>query len=112
MNAEFRATFVLTLRQLAENNNNDTYNLSSVFWVWNGLEKWYRKAITGTAATLCLSDLSSQETTNGAILSHEVRVLSFEATPWRGVAAFHLEDEVGEKSKDMKDEATGVVSCN
>lgn len=39
-----------------------------------------RKAVTGTAATPCLSDLSTQETTNGAVLLYEL-VLSFEALP-------------------------------
>lgn len=53
--------------------------------------KVVRKAVMETAASLCLSDLSSQETTYSAVLHHEL-ILSFEVIPCRGLAAFHLKE--------------------
>lgn len=101
MAAELRATFVLSLRQLTENNSNDTYFIQC-FLSAKHFTKVVRKAVIGIAATLCLSDLSTQETTNGAVLLHEL-LLPFEVTPCREVAAFHLEQNFRwEKSKVWK----------
>lgn len=89
---------MLSLRQLTENDSNDTYFIQC-FLSAKHFTKLVRKAVSGTAATLCLSDLSTQETSNGAVLLCEL-LLSFEVTPCRKGAAFHLEQSCRwEKSK-------------
>lgn len=90
MAAEFRPTFILTLRQLTENNSNDTlqYNSKEHF------TKVVRKAVIETAATLGLSDLPTQESTNGAVLRHEL-ILSLRSVPVRDLLHFIWKKTVG-----------------